>query len=136
MTLKQQFEAHEGSKYVNPYAAEYVAELKATIERLTEQLKRDEWYRTYKPHALEDYRLAIDALNDECDQWQRKVAELWAERDTLRCCCKCIHSDHDMHRNWWCQFDPEPMNPNEYSTIEEHENCHFTPSRWSERGTE
>jgi hypothetical protein len=60
------------------------------------------------------------------------IAALKAEIDSLRCCCKCVHSDHDAPSfgNWWCEFDPEPMNPNEYSTIEPHENCHFSPSRW------
>jgi chromosome segregation ATPase len=75
-----------------------------------------------------------EEVQSECERTGRLKAEATVER--LRCCCKCIHEDHDMHDNWWCQFDPEPMNPNEFSTIEPHENCHFTPSRWAERGGE
>jgi len=72
----------------------------------------------------------VSSIKRAIDDAQPRVARLEAEVESLRCCCKCMHSDHDMHNNWWCEFDPEPMNPNEYSTIEPHENCHFSPSKW------
>jgi hypothetical protein len=94
-----------------------------------EELKYDD-----TPQALA--RIAsLEATNELLAQERNEaVRELQAEIASLRCCCKCIHSDHDMHSNWWCELDPEPMNPNEFSTIEPHENCHFSPSRWTYKG--
>jgi hypothetical protein len=84
------------------------------------------------PQTL-SYIASLKASNELLAQERNEaVRELQAEVESLRCCCKCMHSDHDApsYGNWWCEFDPEPMNPGEYSTIEPHENCHFSPSRW------
>jgi len=72
----------------------------------------------------------FDAAYKDSLYFQKRCAELELERNSLLCCCKCKYEDHDMHENWWCQFDPEPVNPNEFGTIEPHENCHFSPSKW------
>ena len=82
-------------------------------------LARDEWYRTNKPHALEDYRLTIDRLYDEkkaaeahnktlaseyghmtemFKQSQAEVARLRQENDRLFVSLKGKHVREQLHR--------------------------------------
>lgn len=54
--------------------------------------------------------------------------------ESLKCCAQCTHVDHDAYSHWWCEYD-DPTDPtgNWVGTLDPHENCHFTPSRWKER---
>ena len=61
---------------------------------------------------------------------QKAIAELEVELITLRCCCKCAHSDHDYYDNWWCELDPETDIPGGEPSVDPHENCHWDPSCW------
>jgi|SRR5215471_8909855 len=61
-----------------------IAELRAEVERLTaERDLAQEYGRTIYASA-ERYQAERDELLAECDQWQKKVADLWVEIEALR----------------------------------------------------